>query len=100
MEGFDNFFAQASEEQLAHFLNQSNDYYFNLDFNINPCLLLDMILNDARCESISYDAEIKRLNRNHEKNLLDLNNLAYIYEFEEKQGAYNNSRRQGQTVDL
>ena len=30
-----------------------------------------MILNDARCESISYDAEIKRLNRNHEKNLLD-----------------------------
>ena len=112
MEGFDNFFAQASEEQLAHFLNQSNDYYFNLDFNINPCLLLDMILNDARCESISYDAEIKRLNRNHEKNLLDdlgivkeltdkyLNNLAYIYEFEEKQGAYNNSRRQGQTVYL
>ena len=71
MEGFDNFFAQASEEQLAHFLNQSNDYYFNRDFNINPCLLLDMILNDARCESVSYDAEIRRLNRNHEKNLLD-----------------------------
>ena len=69
LNGFQNFYAEASEEQLQEFLNKENNYYFNLNYNINPHLLFEMIMNDVRCESISYAAERARRQRLEEKTL-------------------------------
>lgn len=69
IDGFVNFFEESSEYELQNFLNMNADFYFNLKYNINPHTLFEMILNDIRCESISYSAEKKRVNLIEEKDL-------------------------------
>ena len=81
--GFNNFYSESSEQELQEFLNQENVFYSQQEYGIDPHLLFEMILNDCRCESISFSAEKKRQEIREEvtlkknlaeaKNSLDIN---------------------------
>ena len=60
IENFENFYQDATEAELQTFLNQPNEYYFDQNYSVDPHVLFELILNDARCESISYAAEKKK----------------------------------------
>ena len=68
-DNFNNFYTEATEEELQDFLNKDSTFYFNQNYNVNPQLLFEMLLNDARCESISYSAEKNRQEKAVEKRL-------------------------------
>ena len=71
---FDNFFTEANEFELQNFLNHDNNFYFEQDYTIDPHQLLEVILNDARCEAISFQAEKVRQSKAEEDRItLSLN---------------------------
>ena len=45
IDGFVNFFEESTENELQNFLNMDGDFYFNLNYNINPHKLFEIILN-------------------------------------------------------
>ena len=55
--GFNNFYSESSEQELQEFINQENAFSSRQEYGIDPHLLFEMILNDCRCESISFSAE-------------------------------------------
>ena len=60
VDNYENFFAEASELELGEFLNKDNNFYFEQEYSLDPLTLLEMILNDARCEAISFNAELNK----------------------------------------
>ena len=61
---YDNFFVEANEAALQEFENLSPQDKNNLEYKINPNLLLEMVLNDIKNHSSAYAAAKKREHRN------------------------------------
>ena len=69
LDGYENFFTEATENELQQFLNQPDDFYFGLNYSINPHMIFEMLLNDSRNESIAYSVGKRRAEMHEEKNL-------------------------------
>ena len=69
IDNYENFFSEASELELSEFLNKDTNFYFEQEYSLDPHTLLEMILNDARCEAISYNAELNRREKEIEDRL-------------------------------
>ena len=68
-DGFTNFFQEANDAELFNFHALSPEQKNNFSYKIDPNLLLEMIINDVRNESISYSSTLKR-NLNLQENEL------------------------------
>ena len=66
---YDNFLQQATPEEKQRFMSLSIEQMQILDYNIDPNLMLEMLLNDIRLESIGY-SKAKRKKENEVRNLL------------------------------
>ena len=62
---YENFLEESTRHEYDTFLNLDLESMHLLEYNVNPNMLLNMILNDARNETISYSTA-KRLTENHE----------------------------------
>ena len=62
---YDNFLQQATPEEKERFMSLSIEQMQILDYNIDPNLMLEMLLHDIRLESIGYSkAKNKKDNDN------------------------------------
>ena len=62
---YENFLEESTRHEYDTFFNLDLESMHLLEYNVNPNMLLNMILNDARNETISYSTA-KRLTENHE----------------------------------
>ena len=67
--GYANY-SEATDPELEAFLNLDIEAIQHLDFHVDANILLEMILNDARNEIISFSVNKSRNNQNREKILL------------------------------
>ena len=75
---YENFYQESSDQEIADFLLLDFSALHLLDYNINPNLLLDMLLNDIKNETISYSTAKHLRENRHEKELLE--NLTRLQE--------------------
>ena len=66
---YDNFFQDATDEDFLSFMNLEISAIEQMEFNIDPHTLLDMILNDIRNETITFSTAKKRLHNSIENEL-------------------------------
>ena len=66
-----NFYENCNDVELEEFLSLPNESFHNLNYSINPHLLLDMLQNDIRNETISYSTAKHRIELSREKELYD-----------------------------
>lgn len=74
----DNFYTDASPAEFDDFMSIDPGQLSNYEYKIDPHLVLEMILNDARNESISYSTAKKKLENQAATDLL--NNLKRLQE--------------------
>ena len=60
IDGYDDFFTESSELELENFLNLSSDEKNEFNYKINPNLLIEMLINDIKNESVSFESALKR----------------------------------------
>ena len=64
-----NFLIEASPDELADFKEKSPEDLQELNYNISPSLMFDMLLNDVRNATISFSTNKKRIENEEEKRL-------------------------------
>ena len=76
---YDNFFQEATVQELNMFKQKSAEDLQSLDYNIDPNLFMDMLVNDIRNDSITYSiAKKKRENMEEERIYNDIIRLQNI----------------------
>ena len=60
IDGYDNLLEQGTAEEIDHFKAKSPRELHECSYNINPNLLLEMLINDIRIESIGYSVAVKK----------------------------------------
>ena len=68
---YDNFFQSASDEDFLQFMSLDISEIELMEFNVDPHVLLDMILTDIRNETITYSAAKRHFNSSIETDLLN-----------------------------
>ena len=66
-----NFYQDSTENEINEFLSLDINAIQDLEFTINPHLLLEMLLMDIRNETISYSTAKYRRENEHEKQLFN-----------------------------
>ena len=66
-----NFYEKCNHDKLREFLSLPNESFHNLNYSIKPHLLLDMLQNDIKNETINYSTAKHRIELSHEKELYD-----------------------------
>ena len=57
---YDNFYSDATEEEIREFMEKTPEELQELDFNINQNLFFEMLLNDIRNSTVAYGMRKKR----------------------------------------
>ena len=70
-ETYVNFFQECTQAELNSFCKNDPEELQNLEYNINPNLLLDMIINDTKNVTISYAVNKKKSENLEEKELFN-----------------------------
>ena len=73
---YENFFQDATEKDFMLFMNLEISTIEQMDYNVNPHVLLDMILNDIRNETITFSAAKRNFNISVENEMF--NNLKFL----------------------
>ena len=66
---YNNFYQDASPLEISIFSNNTPESLQDLEYTINPHLIYEMLLNDIRCETISYSVRKKKMLTEMEKRL-------------------------------
>ena len=66
---YTNFLQECSNEELDHFKNKSPEELQILEFNINPNLMFEMVLNDIRNMTIAYSTQKNKMEKARESQL-------------------------------
>ena len=84
-----NFYLEANPQELNNFHEQDTNTLSEKEFNIDPSLLMEMILNDIRNSTISYSVAQAKIRNNGEKeaynNLSRAQNIVNINPTDENQ---------------
>ena len=73
---YGNFYQEATNDEMAEFMSLDISVIQTLDYNINYNLLLEMLLNDIKNETVSYSTAKHLRENRHEKELLK--NLTHL----------------------
>ena len=60
IDGYDDFFTESSITDFENFINLSPEEKNNFNYKINPNLLIEMLINDIKNESVSYESALRR----------------------------------------
>ena len=69
MEGYQDFFVEASNQELNNFMDKNADEKNKCKYKIDAGLLMEMVINDIRNSSISYSIAKKREEEQEENDL-------------------------------
>ena len=81
-QNYDNFYNNATDEEMSEFVSKTPEELQELNFNINPSLFFDVLLNDVRNATITFSLRKKR-ERDREGNEL-LSRLKRLQELQDQ----------------